>query len=137
MSNRIRIGDKATVTRRFSEAEVAAFAGVSGDDNPVHLDDAFAKATPFGGRIAHGMLGASVFSALLGAEMPGPGTIYLGQTIKFKRPVYLDQEVVFTVEVIGIHDSKPILTLRTTCVDPAGEIAIDGEAVVLFDDLER
>nr|MBC8329497.1 MaoC family dehydratase [Planctomycetota bacterium] len=126
MTKKINLGDSASLTRSFSEAEIAVFAEVSGDHNPVHLDEAFARATPFGGRIAHGMLGASVFSGLLGSELPGSGTIYLGQSLKFMQPVRLDQEVVFRVEVVAIHEAKPILTMRTTCTDLDGKLAIDG-----------
>lgn len=137
MEKRIKVGDKASRTRKFTAAEVEAFAGISGDDNPVHLDEAFAKQTPFGGRICHGMLVASGFSALLGADLPGPGTIYLGQTLSFKRPVFLDEEVTLTVEITKIRDDKPILTCRTFATNTKGEVVIEGEATVKLDTLVR
>jgi enoyl-CoA hydratase len=137
MGKTIKVGDKATKTRTFGPAEVRTYADLSGDDNPVHLDEAYAKTTPFGGCICHGMLVASGFSALLGAELPGPGTIYLGQTFSFKRPVMVGEEVTLSVEVTKIRDDKPILTMKTLAVNSKGEVAIEGEATVKYDALVR
>lgn len=127
---RIAVGDRASLTRSFGREEVAAFARLSGDDNPIHLDEAHARNTPFGACIVHGSLLASVFSALLGRELPGAGTIYLGQTLRFFKPVLLDEPVEFSVEVVAIREDKPIVTLRTLCIDAHGKLAVEGEATV-------
>ncbi len=126
-------GDAATLRRSFSADEVATYAALSGDMNPVHLDADYAAADPrFGQRIVHGMLLAGLISAVLGQELPGEGTIYLGQTVSFRAPVGLDEEVVARVEVLTIRDDKPIATLATTVTKPDGQVALTGEAVVLL-----
>jgi len=130
--SKISVGQKAQVTRKFSENDVGQFSELSLDFNPVHLDPEYAEKSMFGQRIVHGMLVSSLFSGLLGKHLPGEGTIYLGQDLKFKKPVYLDQEVTATVEVIEVRDDKPIITLATTCVNDEGEIVISGEAVVMY-----
>lgn len=124
------IGQAAELSRTVAEADVIAFAAVSGDDNPVHLDAAYAAQTQFGERIAHGMLSASFISALLGAHMPGPGAIYLSQTLKFRRPVKLGDAVVARVEIIALDPEKARVTLACACsVD--GKVVLEGEAVVM------
>ena len=130
MANRLKVGDKATLSKTFTESEVAQYANISLDDNPVHLNWEFAETTVFGQRIVHGMLVASLFSGLVGARLPGHGTIYLGQNISFKAPVFIDEQVEASVEVVKIRDDKPIVTLRTLCVKSDGTIAVEGEAVV-------
>lgn len=130
MKKPLKVGDKASRTKAFSPEEVTRFATMSTDTNPIHLDEDFAAASVFGGRIVHGMLVASLFSGILGAELPGEGTIYLGQTLNFKAPVPIGEKVTATVEVTHIRPDKPIVTLRTVCTNAAGEIVIDGEAVV-------
>lgn len=125
----LTVGRKAGVTRAFSLEDVRAFATLSGDENPIHVDPEYARGTPFGGPIVHGMLVASLFSALLAEKVPGPGTIYLAQNLTFQSPVYLDETVTATVEVTAIRPDKPIVTLRTTVTTDRGT-AIDGEAVV-------
>ncbi|KZZ61246.1 MaoC family dehydratase, partial [Oleiphilus sp. HI0123] len=109
-----------------------AFAELSLDFNPVHLDADYAAKTPFGKQIVHGMLVSSLFSGLLGKHLPGEGTIYLGQDLKFKKPIFINQEVTATVEIINIRNDKPIITLSTLCVNDQGETVIEGEAVVMF-----
>ena len=128
----IQIGDTASISKMFSETDVQQFASLSEDRNPVHLDEEFAKNSIFKQRIVHGMLSASLFSGLLGEQLPGKGTIYLGQNLKFTAPVPIDEEVTATVEVVHIRDDKPIATLRTYCKDSKYNIVIDGEAVVLL-----
>lgn len=128
----IQIGDIASISKIFSETDVQQFATLSEDRNPVHLDEEFAKNTIFKQRIVHGMLSASLFSGLLGEQLPGKGTIYLGQNLKFAAPVPIDDEVTATVEVVHIREDKPIATLRTICKDSKENIVIDGEAVVLL-----
>ena len=130
MTNKLKVGDKASYTKVISEEDVNIFAGITNDKNPIHLDEKFAADSMFGQRIAHGMLVASLFSGLIGMEVPGKGTIYLGQDLKFRAPVPIGSRVTATVEVIKIRADKPIATLRTVCVDEAGEVVIDGEAVV-------
>jgi len=128
----IKIGQTASITKSFSENEVNAFAALSLDFNPVHLDAEYAKDTVFGQQIVHGMLTSSLFSGLLGKHLPGEGTIYLSQDLKFKRPIYIDQEVTATVEVIEIREDKPIITLSTTCINDQGKVLISGQAVVMI-----
>jgi acyl dehydratase len=130
VGRRLAVGDKASVTRSFSPADVAAFAEITGDRNPVHLDQAYAAQTQFQNRIVHGILTAGLISAILGTELPGPGCIYLGQNLKFIGPVFIGSPVTAHVEVIKIRDDKPIVTLHTSCVNEAGELVVDGEAVV-------
>lgn len=126
----LSVGQSASLTRTVGEADIQAFAEVSGDDNPVHLDEAYAAQTPFKGRIAHGMLGASYFSALLGTRLPGPGAIYLSQTLKFKRPVRLGDTVTARVEITALDAEKGRVTLACEAqVD--GKTVIDGEAVIM------
>jgi acyl dehydratase len=131
--SKIKVGQTATVTKSFTEEDVNAFASLSLDFNPVHLDAKYAKTTPFGQQIVHGMLASSLFSGLLGKNLPGEGTIYLGQDLKFKKPIYIDQAVTATVEVIDIRDDKPIITLSATCKNDQGVTVISGQAVVMYE----
>ena len=127
------IGAQANLRRAFSDADVRTFAALSGDHNPVHLDEAAAAADPrFGARIVHGMLVASLFTALLGEHMPGPGTIYLGQELSFRAPVFLDEEVIASVELTEVRSDKPIGKIRTLVTKLDGTVCIKGEAVVLL-----
>lgn len=125
----LAVGQTASITRAFSLQDVRDFALLSGDANPIHVDPDFARQTVFGQSIVHGMLVASLFSQLLAEQLPGPGTIYLGQQLRFVSPVYLDEEVIATVQVTHIREDKPIVTLRTMVTTPKG-LAVDGEAVV-------
>jgi 3-hydroxybutyryl-CoA dehydratase len=126
----LSLGMSAELRRVVSEADVVAFAGVSGDDNPVHLDAAYAAQTPFKERIAHGMLTASYISALLGAHMPGPGAIYVSQSLSFRRPVKLGAEVLARVEVVGLDEAKARATFACRC-EVDGKAVLEGEAVVM------
>lgn len=130
MASTYKIGDKVSLTKAFSEEEVLHFSRLSTDTNPIHLDHEFARASVFGNRIVHGMLAAGLFSALLGRELPGAGTIYLGQQLSFKKPIFIDEEVTASVEIIKIREEKLIITLETLCINSKGEIVIEGEAVV-------
>ncbi len=126
----LTIGQCAEAAREIGAADIDAFAAVSGDHNPVHLDEAFAATTQFGGRIAHGMLSASYISALIASELPGPGAIYLSQTLKFLRPVRIGDTVTTRVEITAIDSAKARVTLATTCqVD--NKTVLTGEAVIL------
>lgn len=128
----LKIGDYASLSKTFTDEDVRAFATISGDQNPVHLDDEYAATTPFKKRIAHGMLTAGLISAILGTQLPGEGTIYLSQTINFKAPVYLDETITATVTVIKLHERRPIATLETVCKNQDGVVVLNGEAVVMF-----
>lgn len=126
----LSVGQSARRAHRVTEADVDAFAAVSGDHNPVHMDEAFAKTTRFGGRIAHGMLAAGYVSAVLGNELPGPGAVYVSQSLRFRRPVRIGDEVVTRVAVAAIDEAKGRVTLETTC-EVDGKAVVDGEAVVV------
>ncbi|MFC1843297.1 MaoC family dehydratase [Thermodesulfobacteriota bacterium] len=130
MNKTLNVGDKASLSKAFSEEEVLQFANISADKNPLHLDRDFGEASIFGQRIVHGMLVASLFSGLIGMKLPGEGSIYLGQSLIFKAPVAIDEKVTASVEIIHIRTDKPIVTLRTVCVNSKGKVAIEGEAVV-------
>lgn len=130
-------GATASLTRQVNISDVEAFAELTGDTNPVHLDDEFAAKTRFGRRIAHGILVAGHISAVLGVLLPGPGSIYLAQTLSFRLPVYLDDTITTRATVIKVRGDKPIVTLRTTCENGAGQVVIEGEATLLCPDLDR
>jgi len=127
-------GDKASRSLTISDDTIRAFAEVTGDTNPVHLDDDYAAGTRFGRRIAHGMIAAGLVSATLANDLPGPGTVYLNQTLKFKLPVYPGDTVTATVEVLTVRPDKPIVTLSTVCANQDGKVVLEGEAVVLVGD---
>ena len=118
--------------RTIGDDDIRAFADASGDHNPLHLDEEFAKQTRFGRRIAHGMLSASLISAVIANELPGEGSIYLGQTLQFVAPVFLDDTVTARVTVSSIREDKPILKLETVCTNQRNEVVIRGEATVLI-----
>lgn len=126
----LTVGQAAERSSVVTAADLEAFAAVTGDDNPLHLDEVFAAATPFGGRIAHGMLMAGYISAVLGADLPGHGSIYISQTLKFRRPVRIDDLVNTRAEILAIDRDRARVTLATACtVD--GRTVVDGEAEVL------
>lgn len=126
----LSIGQEAEVTRVVEAADIDAFAAVSGDVNPVHLDDDYAKTTSFGERIAHGMLSAAYISAVLGAKMPGPGAIYLSQSLRFRRPVKIGDAVTAKVTIQALDEKRGQVTLGTICT-VLGKTVVDGEAVVM------
>ena len=126
----LTVGQSAEVSREVGAADIDAFAAVSGDHNPVHLDEAFAATTRFGGRIAHGMLSASWISALIASRLPGPGAIYLSQTLKFLRPVRIGDAVTTRAEITAIDPGKARVTLATTC-KVGDQTVLTGEAVIL------
>ena len=130
MGKNLKVGDRATLTKAFTEEDVFQFANLSTDKNPLHLDKDFGKASIFGQRIVHGALVASLFSGLMGMTLPGKGSIYLGQSLTFKGPVAIGEEVTASVEIINIREDKPIVTLQTVCTNSEGTILIEGEAVI-------
>jgi 3-hydroxybutyryl-CoA dehydratase len=127
----LKPGDKASRTQTISDEMIRAFADLTGDTNPVHLDDAYAAGTRFGRRIAHGMIAAGLISATLANDLPGPGTVYLSQTLQFKTPVYPGDTITATVEVKTVRPDKPIVALITTCTNQDNKMVLEGEAVVL------
>ncbi|WP_448376408.1 MaoC family dehydratase [Fervidobacterium sp.] len=126
----IYIGQVYEVKRIVTDEMVKLFAEATGDKNPVHLDEEYAKNTIFGGRIAHGILSLGIISSVLGMEFPGAGTIYLMQNAKFKRPVYIGEEVTVKLIVKEIDREKRRVLLETYVVKENGENAIEGEALV-------
>src|ERR1044071_2292022 len=128
---KFKVGDSAEITKAIEQADIHAFADVTGDHNPVHVDEEFAKTTRFGRRIAHGMLTASLISAVLANKLPGEGSVYLGQTLRFVAPVFPGDEVTARVVVKEIREDKPIVKLETICLNQRGDIVIRGEATVL------
>ena len=126
-----QVGDRAEITRVVTDEAVHAFAASTGDTNPIHLDDAYAAGTRFGRRIAHGILVSGVISAVLGTRLPGPGAVYLSQSLQFRAPVFVGDTVTARVEVVAVRTDKPVITLRTTCTRLDGVVAVEGEAVLL------
>ncbi len=126
----LSVGMEASYGKTITEADILLFSGVSGDTNPVHLDEDFAQSTMFKGRIAHGMLTASLISTVLGTKLPGPGAIYLSQTLRFKAPVRPGDTATATCSVKEIDTDKGRVTFACDC-RVAGKTVLDGEAVVM------
>jgi 3-hydroxybutyryl-CoA dehydratase len=126
----LRIGDSAEMTSTVTEQTIEKFAEVSGDDNPIHLDAAYAATTQFGERIAHGMLSAGFISAVIGTKLPGPGCIYLSQSLRFKRPVKIGDEVIARATITALDADKGRATFETVCT-VGGKAVIEGEALVM------
>lgn len=129
--NEINLGDKASYNRTVTEADVVLFGGVSGDLNPAHFNEEYCKDTMFKGRIAHGMLSSSYISTVLGMQLPGPGTIYLSQELKFTAPVKFGDTVTATIEVIEKIEEKNRIVLDTICTNQDGKVVVKGKAVVM------
>lgn len=127
----LKIGDSFSTTREITADVIRKFANVSGDFNPIHLDEEFAAKTRFGKRIAHGMLSGAFISAVLGNEFREISTIYLSQTMKFTAPVFLGDTVTTTATITNVRDDKPIITVETVCTNQNGETTLKGEAVVM------
>lgn len=128
----LKIGQKASVQKTFTAADVTAFAGISLDVNPIHMSDKYAEGTIFGKRIVHGILTSGLISAVLANKLPGPGTIYMGQELKFTAPVYLGDDITAEVEIVEIREDKKIVKLSTTCTNQDGKPVITGLATVKF-----
>ncbi|MBI2869774.1 MAG: MaoC family dehydratase [Chloroflexi bacterium] len=126
----LNIGDRASLKKQITESDVFQFAAVSGDNNPLHLDEEYASRTRFQGRIAHGMLSASLISALIGTVLPGSGNIYVSQTLNFRAPVWFGDVIEAEVEVVEKMERFRV-RLRTVCRNQDGVTVIDGEAIVL------
>lgn len=126
------IGQTATIEKTLDKQTVVAFASVSEDYNPIHLDEDFAKTTQFERPIVHGMLASSLISGLLASKVPGAGSIYLGQSLRFLRPIFVGETVTAKVEVISVREDKPIAVISTQVLSANGEVAVDGEATVMY-----
>lgn len=126
----LTVGQQAMFGRTVTDADIAAFAGVSGDTNPIHLHDGFAKGTRFGQRIAHGMLGAGYISTVIGTRLPGPGAVYISQSLAFMAPVLVGDTITAVATITAIDDKRRRVTLKTQCLN-GDKVVIDGEAIVL------
>lgn len=127
----ITIGERCERTRTVNGQDLILFAAVSGDLNPVHLDAEYAATTPFKGQIAHGMFTGALVSAALAMNLPGPGTVYLGQTLSFRRPVKVGDTLTVILEVTDKHERKNIVTLACTVTNQDGKVVANGEATVM------
>lgn len=128
----LKVGDKFSAERVVTDELIRKFADVSGDYNPIHLDEEVAKNTRFGRRIAHGMLSGAFISAVLGYEFSERSIVYLSQTLKFTAPVFIGDTVTATATVKNIREDKPIVTLETVCTNQKGETLVTGEAAVMI-----
>jgi len=127
----LAVGQCASTSKTISEADVYLFAGITGDLNPAHINEQYAGDTMFGGRIAHGMLSAGLISAVIGMQLPGPGTIYVGQDLKFLAPVRIGDTVTATVTVKELDPGRNRAVLETVCENQAGKKLIAGQALVM------
>ncbi len=130
MSNTVTVGEIAKEEIVISEAMVRSFANLVNDHNPIHLDAEYASKTSFKKPIAHGMIVGGLFSSLIATKLPGPGSIYLSQNLKFKSPVFVGDLVIVRIEITSKHELKPIYFLKTTCKNAEGKTYVEGEAVV-------
>ncbi|MDQ0256915.1 3-hydroxybutyryl-CoA dehydratase [Evansella vedderi] len=121
-----KIGEEASFSRTVTETDIVLFAGLSGDYNPVHVDKEYAKDTRFGQRIAHGILTTTFLSRLLGMELPGPGAIYLDQTLKFKKPVFIGDTITAKAIITEVDENRRILTLSTICTNQENKVVLEG-----------
>ena len=126
----LAVGQAAELTRAVTAADLDAFAAVTGDDNPLHLNEEYAAAGPFKGRVAHGMLAAGYISATIGTKLPGPGAIYVSQTLRFRRPVRIGDTVTARVEITALDRARSRATLATVC-RVNGKAVVEGEAEVM------
>ena len=126
----IRIGDAAEFAKTVSESDIYLYAGLTGDINPAHINEEYAKQTFFKTRIAHGMLVAGFVSAVLGMKLPGPGSVYVEQELSFLGPVRIGDTITARAEVVGIIAEKKQVRLKTTCTNQEGKVVLDGEALI-------
>lgn len=126
----IQVGSRASFTKTLSESDVYLFAGITGDLNQLHVDETYARETRFGRRIAHGMLVASLISSVQASQLPGPGNIYVSQTLRFVAPVFIGDTVTATVEVIEVIHDRNRVRLRTECTNQDGVVVVTGESEV-------
>lgn len=126
----LEVGDSAKIEKKVSEEDIIQFAEITGDKNPVHLDEDYAKQTVFGTRIAHGMLSAGYISAVLGMKLPGPGAVYMEQTLTFLAPVRIGDTITATAEVTEIGEKRKTAKLKTTCTNQDGVVVLKGIATI-------
>lgn len=129
--NELNIGDEAQFSKTITEYDVYGFAGIVGDFNPIHINKEYAKETIFKDRIAHGIIGAGLISTVIGTCIPGEGTIYLSQTTKFKKPVYIGDTITAIVSVLEKDDDKNSVKLYTKCINQNNDLVIEGESTVM------
>ena len=129
--NELQVGDFAWVEKTISESDVYLYAGITGDNNPAHVNELEAEKGIFKKRVAHGMLTAGLISAVLGTQLPGPGCIYLGQELKFTKPVFFGDTIRAEAAVTEIRAEKNICRLSTVCTNQRGETVIEGTATVM------
>ena len=129
--DQLKTGDSAEFSKTVSESDIYLYAGITGDLKPAHVNEAYAQTTSFKTRIAHGMLTASLISAVVGIKLPGPGSIYVSQSLKFKAPVRFGDVVEAEVEVVEKLPERNQVHLKTTCRNQAGTVVLEGEAVIL------
>ncbi len=127
----LQLGDSASFSKTMSETDIYGFAGITGDMNPAHVDAVAAAEGMFKQRIAHGMLSASFISTVLAMKLPGPGTIYLGQDLQFRAPVFIGDTVTARVECIEKIEARKWVKFKTTCTNQDGKVVVDGVATVL------
>ena len=128
----LSVGMRASLSRIITREDVDRFADVTGDQNPIHVDEDFAGRSPFEHTIAHGMFGASLISAVIGTDLPGPGVVYMEQSLRFKKPIFIGNTVTATVEIIDLNAEKHRVRLSTTCTNQKDEPVITGEALLSF-----
>lgn len=126
----LKVGMSAMFGKTVTEADIVAYAGVSGDTNPIHLHDGFARSTRFGQRIAHGMLSGSFISAVIGTKLPGPGSVYISQSMSFMAPVLIGETITAVATITAIDERRRRVTLKTQCLN-GEKVVIDGEAQIL------
>jgi 3-hydroxybutyryl-CoA dehydratase len=127
----LSMGQSAEVIHTVTEDDIKTFGDLSGDYNPLHFDEEWAKTTMFKGRIAHGLLTAAFISTAIGMKLPGAGTIYLGQSMRFLAPVRIGDTITARVEIIELNDEKKRVTLKTTCKNQVGKVVLDGDAKIM------
>ena len=127
----LTVGQSASFSKTISEHDIYEFAGITGDLNPAHINEEYARNTHFRGRIAHGILSAGLISAAIAMQLPGPGSIYLGQTLKFTAPVRIGDTITATVTITELNTGKNRVKLHTVCTNQEGAVVIDGEASVM------
>jgi 3-hydroxybutyryl-CoA dehydratase len=125
-----KVGDSAEITKIFSEEDVFLFAGITGDRNPVHISKEYAAASRFGERIVHGILTAGLISAVIGMKLPGPGCLYVSQTLNFLGPVKIGDEITAVAEIVEVISEKR-LRIRTRCFNQRKDTVLDGEAIII------
>ena len=128
----LQTGQAAEFTKTVTESDIVMYAGITGDFNPMHVNQEYAEKTMFGGRIAHGMLTAGFISAVLGMKLPGQGSIYLNQSLRFMKPVRIGDTITARIEVIELFPEKKRVRLATSCRNQNDETVLDGEALVLM-----